>query len=162
MHIILCPDSMEELMQVLPVLNYLPSEDNQTTILVSEDFDKPLSDKFSVRRYTRETFDAVLLNTIHSFAAKTLILKNNPPELGLEASFQNEEIMDMVSDPYIAAVNLAEVEDLEANDPFFNVVYDTEALIEACRNFYPEGSSRPVVSSPNGMASTWNFYSVHV
>ena len=43
MHIILCPDSMEELMQVLPVLNYLPSEDSQTTILISEDFDKPLA-----------------------------------------------------------------------------------------------------------------------
>lgn len=162
MHIILCPANMEELMQVLPVLNYLPSEDRHTTILISEDFDKPLAKGFNVKRYTRENFDAVLFSTIHTFAAKTLILKNNPPELGLEASFQNEEIMDMVSDPYIAAVNLAEVEDLEASDPLFNVVYDTEALIDACRNFYPDGSNRNQVSTPNAMASSWRFYNVHV
>lgn len=162
MHIILCPDNMEELIQVLPVLNYLPApSDVQTTILIPEDFG-PLAGRLRVKRYNSDNFDAVLFNSLHTFEHKTLLLKNNPPELDLASAFQNEEIMAMAADPYVAAINLAAVVDLEAPDPFFNVVYDTEALIDACCHYYPEGSSRPVVRTPKAMASTWAFYNVHV
>ncbi len=161
LHVILCPDNKEELMEVLPVLNYLPFLDVRTTTLVSEDFEG-LGGRIKTTQYSREDFPVVLLNALHSFENKTLILKNNPPELDLAGAFQDQEVMDLVADPFIAAVNLSKVADLDAPDPLFNVVYDTEALIEAAREFYPDDTKRPKVSSPNGMASVWAFYNIHV